>query len=135
MITLTVYFETPFWVGVFEDEEKNSLKICKVVFGSEPKDYDIYELILKEYYNLIFSKPVKAGTKLLKKPNPKRMNRQIGKTLKKQGIGTKSQQAIKLVREEHKTEKKRMSKEERQRKEKELFNKRQIKKKQKKKGH
>ena len=32
-IKLTVYFEDPFWVGVFERVEYNSLSVCRVVFG------------------------------------------------------------------------------------------------------
>lgn len=35
---LTVYFENPFWVGVFERIENGKLSVCKVTFGSEPKD-------------------------------------------------------------------------------------------------
>ena len=135
MITLTVFFEAPFWVGVFEDTERGRLRVCKVVFGDEPKDCDIYEMILRDFYSLKFSKPMDAQTRHVKKPNPKRMNRQIGKALKAQGVGTKSQQAISLAREEHKKEKRKTSKEERQRREKELFQKKQLKKKQKKKGH
>ena len=135
MITLTVFFEAPFWVGIFEDVENGKLKVCKVVFGAEPRDYDIYELILKDYYNLKFGKPMDAATRHVKHPNPKRMNREIGKTLQKQGVGTKAQRAVSLAREEHKKEKRQISKEEQICREKELFSKKQKKKKAKKKGH
>ena len=135
MITLTVFFEAPFWIGVFEDEECGRLRVCKVVFGAEPKDCDIYRLILEDYYSLKFSRPVDARAMHVKKPNPKRMNRQISKALKAKGVGTKSQQAISLAREEHKKEKRKTTKEERQRREKELFQKKQLRKKKKKKGH
>ena len=37
---LTVFFEAPFWVGVFERFEGGTLSVCKVTFGAEPKDYD-----------------------------------------------------------------------------------------------
>ena len=43
---LTVYFEEPFWVGVFERVDNNKLSVCKVTFGAEPKDYEIWEFIL-----------------------------------------------------------------------------------------
>lgn len=36
---LTVYFEDPFWVGVFERIDDGKLSVCKVTFGAEPKDY------------------------------------------------------------------------------------------------
>ncbi len=56
---LTVYFEEPFWVGVFERIEDGKLSVTKVTFGAEPKDYEVQE----------------------------------------SGIGTKSQQALKLQQE------------------------------------
>ena len=42
---LTVFFENPFWVGIFESVEENNLVVCKVVFGAEPKVSEIYKLI------------------------------------------------------------------------------------------
>ena len=42
---LTVFFEEPFWVGVFERVSDGNLSVCKVTFGAEPKDYEIYELL------------------------------------------------------------------------------------------
>ena len=41
--TLTVFFEEPFWVGVFEQIDQGELRAAKVVFGAEPKDYEIYD--------------------------------------------------------------------------------------------
>ena len=49
---LTVYFEEPFWVGVFEKVEGKKLSVSKVTFGTEPKDYEVYEFLLKHYYDL-----------------------------------------------------------------------------------
>ena len=40
-INLTVFFEDPFWVGVFERFEDETLSVCKVTFGAEPKDCEI----------------------------------------------------------------------------------------------
>ena len=37
---LTVFFEDPFWVGVFERIESGRLSVCKVTFGAEPRDCD-----------------------------------------------------------------------------------------------
>ena len=36
--SLKVFFENPFWVGVFERIEDGKLSVCKVTFGAEPKD-------------------------------------------------------------------------------------------------
>lgn len=52
---LTVFFEEPFWVGVFERIENGKLSVSKVTFGAEPKDYEIYDFVLKNYYRLKFS--------------------------------------------------------------------------------
>ena len=55
---LTVFFEEPFWVGIFERIEDGKLSAAKVTFGAEPKDYDIQEFVLKHYYDLQFSPAV-----------------------------------------------------------------------------
>ncbi len=44
---LTVFFEEPFWIGVFERIENGKLSAAKVTFGAAPKDYEVYEFILK----------------------------------------------------------------------------------------
>ena len=49
---LTVYFEEPFWVGVFERIEDGKLFVAKVTFGAEPKDYEVHEYIPKYYLNM-----------------------------------------------------------------------------------
>ena len=104
-IKLTVYFEEPFWVGVFEKIENGRLSASKVTFGAEPKDYEVYAFILKHFYDLQFSPAVATVVKEAKK-NPKRMQRDIKKSLEKNGIGTKSQQALKLQHEQSKQERK-----------------------------
>ena len=43
---LTVFFEEPFWVGVFERVTDGQMSVCKVTFGAEPKDYEVLEFIL-----------------------------------------------------------------------------------------
>ena len=44
---LTVYFEAPFWVGVFGRIEDGKLSVAKVTFGAEPKDFELQEYIQK----------------------------------------------------------------------------------------
>ncbi len=75
---LTVYFEDPFWVGVFERIENNKLSVAKVIFGKEPKDYEVLEFINRNYYDLQFSPAVETVTKDVKK-NPKRAQRDAKK--------------------------------------------------------
>ena len=102
---LTVFFEEPFWVGVFEKIESGKLSAAKVTFGAEPKDHEVFEFVLKRYYDLRFSPAVTAVVKESKQ-NPKRIQRDIKKSLAKPGIGTKSQQALKLQQEQNKQERK-----------------------------
>ena len=73
---LTVFFEEPFWVGVFERVSDGKLFVCKVTFGAEPKDYEIYDFVLNHYYDLQFSPAVDAVMKTTKK-NPKRVQRDV----------------------------------------------------------
>ena len=67
---LTVFFEEPFWVGIFERVENGKLSVSKVTFGTEPKDYEIWEFVLKEYDRLRFSPSVEVTEKELTK-NPR----------------------------------------------------------------
>jgi hypothetical protein len=64
---LTVYFDDPFWIGVFERFSDGKLSVCKVTFGAEPKDYEVFEFVLKHYYKLKFSPAVEAVIKEFKK--------------------------------------------------------------------
>jgi hypothetical protein len=110
---LTVFFEEPFWVGVFEHVSDGKLSVCKVTFGAEPKDYEIYEFVLKNYYQLRFSPAVATDVKEIGR-NPKRVQREVRKQLQNTGIGTKSQRALKLQQEQLKTERKTVSRERRE---------------------
>lgn len=64
---LTVYFEDPFWVGAFEEIKDGKLSVAKVTYGEEPKDYEVYESILKYYYSLQFSPAVNTVVKIKRK--------------------------------------------------------------------
>lgn len=129
---LTVFFEDPFWVGVYEREEGGRLEAARVVFGAEPKDYQVLEYFLKYWSRLRFSPSVEADRQ--KRENPKRMQRAISRSLEPQGVGTKAQQALKLQQEQAKTERRTRSRQ-RSEQEKELrFEQRQQKKKEKHKG-
>ena len=56
-IKLTVLFDEPFWIGVFETIEGTQYKVCKVTFGAEPKDEEIFELIAKKNLFIKFQYP------------------------------------------------------------------------------
>ena len=105
---LTVFFEAPFWIGVFERIERRKLSVCKVVFGAEPKDYEVWEYLLKNYSRLRFSPSVETVVKK-ESVNPKRLQRKIRKETVATGISTKSQQALQMQREENKLVRKALS--------------------------
>ena len=72
-IKLTVYFEDPYWIGIVELEEKQKVKVSRIIFGKEPKDYEVYEYLKENYNRLIFSKDVEKFVKNKRIINPKRL--------------------------------------------------------------
>ena len=131
---LTVFFEDPFWVGVFERRIGKKLSVCKVTFGAEPKDCEVLEFVLNHYYELSFSTAITVGSRQTA-DNPKRRQREARKQMEQSGISTKSQEALRLQREEMKTERRQISREEREEEEARRFELKQIKRKEKQKGH
>ena len=131
---LTIYFEEPFWVGVFEELDGDKLSVCRMVFGAEPTDAQVWEFILANYRRLRFSAPVKAEQKH-KADNPKRRQRNARKQMEDSGIGTKSQQALQKQYEENKTERKRTTREQREAEKQRQFELKQQKRKEKHRGH
>lgn len=133
--TLTVLFEDPFWIGLFEQTDHEGLHVCKVTFGAEPTDKEVMEFVDKNWNHLQFTQPIETPTTSESKKNPKRQLREAKKQMQSQGIGTKSQQALKLQQEQNKTERKQRSKAEREAEKLRKFDLRQAKKKEKHKGH
>ena len=132
--SLTVFFEEPFWIGVFERIDDGKLSVCKVTFGAEPKDYDVWEFVLRHYDELVFSPAMDMETRKTA-DNPKRRLRNVRKQMERRGIGTKSQQALQLQREELKTEHRQISREQRNAEAQRRFEMKQLKKKEKRRGH
>ena len=104
--SLTVFFENPFWIGLYERMDDGKYEVCKITFGAEPKDYEIYEYMLQNWKNLKFSPPIKGKEIEERRINPKRPQREINKQLDNTGIGTKAQQALQLQHEQDKKERK-----------------------------
>ena len=117
---LTIFFEEPFWVGIFERIEDGKLSAAKVIFGAEPKDCEVQEYIQKWYFSLKFSPVVETVVKDIKR-NPKRMQREAKKQMLEIGIGTKSQQALKLQQEQNKQERKEKSRKRKEAEEQRMF--------------
>lgn len=107
-------FEAPFWIGLYERYDDGKYEVCKITFGAEPKDYEVYDFLLKNWKKLKFSLPIKSEIMEEKKINPKRLQREINNQLQERGIGTKAQQALKLQHEQNKLERKTKSREQRE---------------------
>ncbi|MGN0292913.1 MAG: YjdF family protein [Lachnospiraceae bacterium] len=134
MCRLTVFFQDPFWEGVFERIEDGKLSAAKVTFGAEPKDYEVYDFLMRNYNHLKFSPAVAAAVKETKK-NPKRRQRDAKKQMENTGIGTKSQQALKLQQEQGKAERRAKSRDQKLAEAERMFELKQQKKKDKHRGH
>lgn len=112
--SLTIMFESPFWIGLYERFDESKYEVCKITFGAEPKDYEVYDFLLHNWEYLQFGPPVKADKVEEKRINPKRMQREISSQLQDRGIGTKAQQALKLQHEQYKIKRKTRSKEQKE---------------------
>ena len=104
--SLTILFENPFWIGLYERIDNEKYEVCKITFGAEPKDYEVYDFLLYNWNKLRFSPPVRTDNVEERRINPKRMQREISGQLQDKGIGTKAQQALKLQHEQGKIERK-----------------------------
>lgn len=132
---LTVYFEDPFWVGLYERGDGGTYQVCRIVFGAEPRDHEVYAFLLEHWRRLRFSPSMAADGPAERKVSPKRMQRKIKRQLQSPGIGTKAQQALKLQQEQGKEARRRRSREEREAEADRLFALRREKRREKHKGH
>lgn len=89
--SLTIMFEAPFWIGLYELFDADKYEVCKITFGREPKDYEVYNFLLTNWSKLKFSPSVKSDNGAERKINPKRMQREINSQLQSSGMGTKVQ--------------------------------------------
>ncbi len=112
--SFTIMFENPFWIGLYERIDKEKYEVCKITFGAEPKDCEVYEFFLANWKRLQFSPPVRTDKIEKKHISPKRIQREIHRQLQDTGIGTKAQQALKLQHEQTKIERKTLSKEQKE---------------------
>ena len=133
MVRLTVLFEPPFWIGLCEREEDGQYAVCRIVFGAEPREQEVYAFVLANWCRLRFSPALAAETTAERHRNPKRVQREIRRT--PAGIGTKAQQALGLQREQGKAARRVQTRAEREREQARQFQLRQTKRKEKHRGH
>ncbi len=108
---LTVLFDPPFWIGLFERERAGRYEACRVVFGAEPRDIEVYACILDRYDRLAFSPALDFGPETDRTVSSKRAQREARRQTRPSGIGTKAQQALQLQREQGREERRVLSRE------------------------
>ena len=97
--TLTVYHDGQFWVGVFERVEDDRYSVCRVVFGADPSNEEILDLVCIRYNELRFTKPTVHEETPKQAANPKRRQREASREMRQRGPSTKAQQALQEERE------------------------------------
>lgn len=131
----TVFFEDPFWVGVYEREDGERLEACKLTFGAEPRDCEVWAWLLGYWRELEFSPGVPVGGRPKEGGSPKRARRQAKEALRPGGVGTKAQQALQLQYQQNKQACRQARRERDAAEEEHRFRLRQEKKKEKRRGH
>lgn len=132
---LTIIFENPFWIGIFERKSNGYHEVAKVVFGAEPRDVEVYEFILKKFSSIKYHKVISDDIIDRKNIGYKRMKRKIKKQQGEISVGTKARNIIKAQYEENKINNKNNRKIERNEQDYRKFQLKQQKKKEKHKGH
>ena len=112
--SLTVLFEPPFWIGLCERSEQGRYEVCRVVFGAQPREAEVYAFVLRCWDKLRFGPAVREEQYGEKRANPKRVQRQVSALLQQRGMSTRAQQALQRQREEEKSERKAGSRQRRQ---------------------
>lgn len=133
--TLTILFEEPFWIGLYQRVRGDTCQVCKITFGAEPRDSQVYDLLLKRWHLLRFGPPLPAASGGERAVNPKRMQRSIHRQVSPSGLGTKAQQALKLQREQDKARRITRSRQRRAEEEARRYALRQEKRREKRRGH
>ena len=133
---LTVMFQEPFWIGLCERECGGTLEVCRIPFGAEPKDGEVYEFWLRNSSSLKFSPALSEGSGLAeRRKNPKRLQREARELTRPSRIGTKAQQALANQRETMKRESAQARSQRRADEAETRFEQRKLKRKQKHRGH
>ena len=134
-MTMTVVFDKPFYKGIFERFVDDRYAVAKINLGTSlPKTRDIYRLVLKRWNTIHFSKETLDSTRV-KRVNPKRMQREAQKQVHAEFYGSKAQQALKADFEMRKQQSHRERQAAKANHKRKKFEIRQLKKKQKHRGH
>lgn len=132
---LSVFFDDPFWVGLYELQDQTHYQIVRILFGAEPQDGQLLKLVYHAEKLDWFQTAQESQPVLQKKLNPKRRQKVAGQEMTQKVMGTKAQQAMKRQQEMRKAE--RQSRQSFEKKEAQViqYHKKKLKRKEKHKGH
>lgn len=137
-IKATIFFKGPFWIGIFEQVDKKGYAVARHIFGAEPSDPEIYEFVLHHFCHLKFGESREFKLQI-NRMNPKRAQREARREMERiketARPSTLSQDYMREELEKKKKERKTKTTEEKQCRKVEQFNIKQMKKKEKQKGH
>lgn len=137
-IKATIFFETRFWVATFERTGREGFAVARHIFGGEPSDSEVQELVLYHYHELNFGELRQVSIEI-KRQNPKRVQREVRREMDKMKAmsrpSTLAQDYMRQEIEKNKKIRKTVSSAERQARQDEQFSLKQEKKKEKHRGH
>jgi hypothetical protein len=113
---LTILFQDPYWVGILESIHDDKLYIARYIFGSEPGDAEVYEMIQRDWPELMarMTIGVSIEASVERAVSPKRRQREIRRAVAERSLSTKAQEAMRLQIEEGKQTRKANRREERE---------------------
>lgn len=133
--TLTVFFDGQFWIGVAERRSGGRIEACRMVFGAEPTNEEIYQLVLKKWAALSFSSAVEDVETQRRVGNPKRRQRAAAREAARARPSTKAQEALAKEQEARKDARRALQAARRQTDKQEQYKQKQAKRRRKRKGH
>lgn len=71
-IQVTILFQNPFWVGIFERQDASGYAVARQIFGTEPMDSELHEFVTLQYYLLKFAEPQKDIELVVNRKNYKK---------------------------------------------------------------
>lgn len=99
-VTLTVYFEDPYWVAVLERRRGGTVRATRLVLGGEPTDTELYHLLLRRGTALLAAAdaapavPASERAATDRPVNPKRLARQAARQAAEHRPSTAAQEAV-----------------------------------------
>jgi len=102
-VEFEVFHDGQFWVGVIALTGSGGVRACKVVFGAEPTDPELYAFLLANGYDLLrraeASPVVPSRQRVVRAASPKRAAREAAAQARRIGTSTAAQEAVRRAQE------------------------------------